>query len=178
MDRIESYYLYFTKGLDREERFKFYVDIHEKILYKDDRWHYFTEGKYDELRFSSKYKKKIDSFINDEENKRLDKYYEKENGWDDDQDIVEEYKNYFTEIFHQNTLMSLKLYIEREEVTIKKLEQIMDRVVHSFFNMSALYSNDIMLETTVMKDYLVNRAFYSGYLLGMINIKEEKSNDS
>lgn len=176
MDRIESYYLYFTEGLDHEERFKFYVDIHEEILYKDDKWHFFTEGLYDELRFSSKYKEKVYDFI--DKDKGIEKYYEKEEGWNDDQDIVEEYKNYFIEIFHQNTLMSLKLYIEREEVTRKKLEQIMDRVVHSFFNMMALYSNDNMLEVTVMKDYLVNRAFYSGYLYGRIKINnEEKSND-
>ena len=158
MSRIESYFLYFPTDLNHEERFKFYVDIHEKILHKDDKWHYFTEGVYDELRFNSKYKRKVEDFM--EEDSRVEKYYGKDDGWMDDQDTVEEYKEYFTEIFHQNTLMSLRLYKERDEITHRKLERIIDRIIHSFFNMSALYSGDKMLEVTIMKNCLVDRAFY------------------
>ena len=171
--RIESYFLYF-KDIILEERFKLYVDLHEKILHKDKEWHFFTEGPYDELRFSSNFKNRVDKFL--KEDSRVIKINSKKNGWKDSQGTVEEYKWYFTEIFHQNSLMALELYKKRDIISNSDLEHIMDRVVHSFFNMISLFSTDVTLEIAVMKNYLIDRAFYMG-MMYQYGIAKEKEND-
>ena len=172
MGRIESYFIRFYDDVSNEDRFKLYVDLYEKILHKDNEWHYFTEGEFDELRFHSKYKKGVEKFLDG--NSMVKDHAEREFGWVDDQAIVEEYKEYFIAIFHHNTLLSLELYKKRNEVTISHLELIMDRTVYSFLNMSALYSNDNMLEVKVMKNYLIDRAFYMGMMYQSQKLKEDE----
>lgn len=170
--RIESYFIWYDDDVENEDRFKLFLDLHEKILYKDSSWHFFTEGNYDELRFGSKFKRRVDRFL--EKDSRIQKIIPKKDGWNDDQKIVGEFKSYFTSIFHQNTLLALRLY-KRKELTHNKhleLEKIMDRTVHSFFNMISLYSDDAILELTIMKDYLIDRAFYMGMMYQ--TLKENK----
>ena len=171
--RIESYYLWFKEDVSLLQRFAFFEELYNKILYKDDKWHFFTEGSYDELRFDSKFKRRVERFINTD--KRIDCITPRKDGWQDDQEIVEIYKEYFTEIFHQNTLLSLNIFANTSYIEEKTLKSIMDRVVHSFFNMIHLFKQDNSLEIKVMREYLTDRAFYTGYLFGIY--KEKKRHE-
>lgn len=169
--RIESYYLWFGEDISSLERFSFYLELYNKILKKDSKWHFFTEGRYDELRFDSKFKRRVNRFI--EKDYRIKTSSSRSNGWVDDQRIVEEHKEYFTEIFHQNTLLAIRLFAgTTENYTDESLKSIMDRVVHSFFNMINLFTLSSTLEARVMSSYVLDRAWYTGYLTG---IEQERS---
>ncbi|PNX51807.1 MAG: hypothetical protein BV456_01645 [Thermoplasmata archaeon M8B2D] len=171
MGRIESYYINFIPELSPLSRFGLYLDLYEKILKKDSKWHYFTEGTYDELRFSSKFKRKVDKLLNEEVGIKVESYTKREEGWIDAQKIVEEYKDYFTVIFHWNTLLALELVDKSySTVTNRHLQNIIDRIVHSFFNMIFQPFGD--KEVEVMKNYLVDRAFYSGIVYQYNKMKE------
>lgn len=159
MGRIESYFIRYNEDVSLEDRHNLFKKLYNKILHKDDTWHFFYEGTFDELRFHSKFKRRVEKFL--EKDDRVKNYTLKEFGWSDDQKIVEEYKDYFTGIFHQNSLIALQLG-EEVDVTNRKLERIIDRTVHSFFNMLHPRFNEATLEVDVMKDYLVDRAFYLG----------------
>lgn len=171
MGRIESYFLRYNDDVDREDRAQLIADLHKKILHGDDVWHFFYEGRFDELRFHSKFKKRVDKFLS--KDWRVESYTPKEDGWVDDQRTVEEYKDYFTVIFHQNSEIALALDMERADDL--HLQLIIDRVVHSFFDMLYLRSGKPTLELDVMKDYLVDRAFYFG--MTYQSAKQEKTNE-
>ena len=66
MGRIESYYIRYNDDVTNEDRFKMFYDLHKEVLHKDDKWHYFTEGTYDELRFHSKYKRRVVKFLEED----------------------------------------------------------------------------------------------------------------
>jgi hypothetical protein len=160
MGRIESYFIYYTDDVLTEDRAQLFEDLYNKILKKDDKWHFFYEGKFDELRFHSKFRRRVERFL--DKDGRIRGYAQKDGGWEDDHDIVEEYKEYFTSVFHQNSLIAIQLSNRDELASDSHLQKIMDRVVHSFFNMIYPDHGKLMLEINVMKNYLVDRAFYTG----------------
>jgi hypothetical protein len=172
MGRIESYYLKYTDDVVVKDRAHLFEDLYNKILHKDDKWHFFYEGIYDELRFHSKFRRRVDKFL-DKDN-RIKNYTQKAEGWVDNHKIVEEYKDYFTEIFHQNSLMAIELADKIDFADDLHLQLIIDRVVHSFFNMIYPHFGRPTLEVDVMKDYLVDRAFYTGMMWQTL---KEKNNE-
>jgi len=176
MGRIESYYIRYNDEVTNEERFKMFYDLYHKILNKDDKWHYFTEGTYDELRFHSKYKRKVEKFL-EEDNNIVENYAPKDGGWEDDHDTVEEYKEYFTEIFHQNAVVAMSFYDKREEIKNLNYQKFIDRVVHSFFNMQGLLHKTGFIEERVMADYLIDRAFYTGMQYAYNKMKETNDDE-
>jgi hypothetical protein len=171
MGRIESYFIRYTDDVVVKDRAHLFEDLYNKVLHKDDKWHFFYEGSYDELRFHSKFKRRVEKFLN--KDSRVKNFIEKSEGWDDDHKIVEEYKNYFTEVFHQNSVMAIKLANEIEFADDLYLQKVIDRVVHSFFNMIYPHFGRPTLEVDVMKNYLVDRAFYTG----MVWQKIKENND-
>ena len=176
---MESIKIFFEVGTSHKDRMNLYVDIYE-IIGNKSKWHFFYEDLYDELRVEKEYLDTIENIL--EADDRVWKYYKEEEGWVDSNFPVEKYKNYFTNIFHEHTKLAIQMYLydqtvdleidstDSKSMDITTIWRLMDRTVHSFFNMISLWSGEYFgyknqpsyLEVEAMSRYLTSRAFYCG----------------
>jgi len=106
---------------DMEQAWLHILEIYESILKKDKYWHFFYEGEYSIIRCSKKYQKKVEEYF-----KNNDIKYSFKGPWIDGSCIVELYKEAFISLFHEFSMLAVKL---DESLLISTA----DRVCHCFF---------------------------------------------
>ena len=151
------------------------LSIYE-ILKDDISWHFFWEEAFVTVRFSSEYGDKFTDFIIEElEDYTLVSFEEDDKTtfikeWVDSSKYVEMYKEYFTLLFHMNTMMAIN-FIKNDSYDRFTMKNIIDRMVHSLMNMSfPAYAEDMgksnpsNYEASMLSAVALDRAFYGGYL--------------
>jgi len=166
-----TFYLTYPEGIPFGIRFTTLLTLYAKVLYKDPDWHFFFEDEEgDIIRCSDKYFKVVEKTLKEY---RIE-YSWKE--WVDDHAIVNEYKKYFTRIFHENAELVMTIYkdalITNKTIDYAVLRDIVDRIVHSLFNklfMTLIVTypryetyNKEVLEPHVLSIVTNNRWFYCG----------------
>jgi len=95
--------------------------LYEKILYKDNTWHFFYEGVFSVIRCKRKYAKQIAKFL-----KKTKIEYEISD-YEEDQEITKKYLSCFLPIFHSYSVLAM-IYEDDEILTL------LHRIVHCFLN--------------------------------------------
>lgn len=145
-------------------------DLYNQVLNEDDSWHFFLEGDYNILRFSSRFRARVQEILD----KHEVVYVRESLGgqasarvWIDEQETTREHQKYFERIFHEYSLMAIQI----EDYTIGKLKMLADRVAHCFFNHQFInfqkeLDKNHNIEAEIMNILAVSRASYTGYLVG------------
>jgi hypothetical protein len=155
-----------------EEAWLHILYIYENILKNDKYWHFFYECKYSIIRCSRKYKKKVKEYL------EINNIKHEYNGpWIDGSYIVETYKEEFINLFHEFSMLAVKL----DE---KLLNQTADRVCHCFLNhctyMAETYRKNYGQhgwESYLMGRLAADRAYYIGRLDTILGLKERAQKD-
>jgi len=160
--------------------------IYKDFLYRDNRWHLFFEGKYNELRVSGRYLHRALEILNSEFTEVTHKV------WIDGHPIVEEHKEFFAYIFHYYSIINITNLLrdsDDKEIDDDFIMSFGDRVLHCFMNMISPGArnstnlsryNPIGFEAILTSQIAVGRSYYNGYLTGAESAKrlEVKEDDS
>jgi len=106
-----------TTIYDRE----LFKTLYEKILHKDDTWHFFYEGTFSVIRCKGKYVRGITKFLDERAVYYLISDYE------EDQEITKKYLKVFLQIFHGYSVLAMTY--EEDEIL-----PLFHRIVHCFLN--------------------------------------------
>jgi hypothetical protein len=135
------------------------LDIYQRILYKDNYWHFFYEGDYSIIRCSKKYKKNVIKYL-----EHCEIEYKYMGTWNDGSKAVEEYKTRFTHLFHEFSMLAIEM---KEDWFML----VADRVCHCFFNHCTYMAEEArsrygenMWEGILMGQLAIYRAHHIGKL--------------
>lgn len=151
-------------------RFKFLLrELEYNVLNEDPNWHFFLEGSYNLLRFSSRFKDRVEEilkrneviFVREEINGRMSTRV-----WVDEQEATRAHQKYFMKIFHEYSVMALAI----ENYTTHKLTMLADRVIHCFFNHQFInfqkeLDKNCNLEGDITAHIASERSFYVGTMV-------------
>ena len=147
-----------------------------EVLKDDTYWHFFWEKEFIIVRFSHEYSDQFVDFILD--SPKYDSLIPfNEDGkttfirkWTESSEYVKMFKEYFTLLFHMNTMMAVH-FIKNDSYERETMKNILDRMVHSLMNMSfPAYIEDMgnrnpsSYESIMIANVAVDRAFYGGYM--------------
>lgn len=104
--------------------------LYDKVLHKDQNWHFFYEGEYSIIRCSQEFEEKVIEFFEE-----FDIQYEFNGLWIDGSSVVCKYRKIFQPMLHCFS----ELAISMDEVD---LLDVADRVTHCFFNHAYYMAKD------------------------------------
>lgn len=139
------------------------------ILKEDDRWHFFMEGSYFLIRCQEKF---VEPILDLARNIKVGVIHEGE--WEDPIRITQRYQDLFEPIFHNYSLLALRVEGNREE-----MKRVLDRVIHCFLNMAIIRlpeEVDLLLEPTMIMKSALERAFTIGSLVTQWEAQSAKKN--
>ncbi|RLI61318.1 MAG: hypothetical protein DRO67_08145 [Candidatus Asgardarchaeum californiense] len=146
------------------------LNLAETVLFEDDRWHFFYEDSYYIIRCPFE-------LVEDTAHYLFKKNFEVElkGFWTDSSDIVEEYKELFTQLFHINTMFAI------QELDVDQIYNIHDRISHCFFNNQYFNVKDLRKEVgndnweaVMLLDYAYGRLKYNAKYSQSKNKKESE----
>lgn len=136
------------------------LTIYETVLKKDYEWHFFYEGHYNIIRCQNRYTKKLEKYF-----KENDIEFERKGVWKGDHWAVEKYREHFTRMFHDFSLLALKM-AEGE------IQAVADRIIHPFYNhctyLAETYRKKLgehAWEGHLMASLTASRSIHSGRLV-------------
>jgi len=151
-------------------KFRFLLkELHFCVLNEDDNWHFFLEGQYNLLRFSARFRDRVEEvlkmneviFVRENVNDRMSARV-----WVDEQEATRAHQKHFMKIFHEYSVMAITI----ENYTTHKLTLLADRVIHCFFNHQFVnfqkeLDKNCNLEGDITAHLASERAFYTGTLV-------------
>jgi len=168
--RVEFRLEYETKTL--KEMFGVLIDIYNKLLKKDTKWHFFYEGDYILLRCGISYAKRVCVLLN----KQKVKYNQKE--WEEPFQLTRDFQYVFGPIFHSLSVLVMEIY-NRIPITDELIDKSVDRIIHPYLNMATLlqyFKKDSRIrknwEAETMARLAVFRAFNNGMYEGEFSMRE------
>jgi hypothetical protein len=151
-------------------RFRFLlIELEYNVLKEDPNWHFFLEGSYNLLRFSARFKERVEQilirnevvFVREELNGHMSARV-----WVDEQEATRAHQKHFMKIFHEYSVMAISI----ENYTTRKLTMLADRVIHCFFNHQLInfqkeLDKNCNLEADITTHIAAERAFYVGTMV-------------
>ena len=155
----------------REERLKLFKDLYGEILFGDSDWHFFYEAEFgDFLRVGDEYLSATIDY--------LDQYivnYEHDGEWVETLPFVAANINYFSDMFHMNTLFALE-YSGDTKYLYENLHCWTERYSHSLHDMLHLVlgSGTLENEASRLARSALDRARYDGYRQRYLEVEQRK----
>lgn len=144
------------------------VQLYNKVLKDDVNWHFFLEGDYNLLRFSYSFLARVLEVLKEQ---RVNYLYNRDGTthikeWVDEQEATRDHQEHFQKIFHEYSVMAITI----EDYTVRKLQNIADRVIHCFYNHQFVNFQDGLrdnpnFESSLMAALTNSRAFYTGTIV-------------